>query len=258
MFRPSGSAWSARRPLPIFVLGLLALVALAGCSDAPDQAPTDTIRGPAREPGPLPVQQKMEFTAVAPATLPLVMPTGPAATFDIGGADRLLVALDLAGGPNPLTLRIVAPSGSAVYDAQADAGKLVFEPDAEAGTYSVFAESTSAWDLGLVVTSFPTGFDEGTRVQVSFPEQDQIEHAFRPARIEAPADQDVRLTLYDFDPHAGIRNLQHNLHFPTLGLRTEGKTTWGEVRVLDLPPLAPGDYAFQCEFHGFTGTLAIA
>lgn len=241
-------------------LALLAVlaVALAGCSDAPP-APSEMVLTPAPEPGPLPSTQKIEFVATAPTLVPQVMPADPAVTFDVGAASRLLLAFDLAGGgADALQLRIESPSGATLYDDTAEAGKLVLESVAETGTYEVFAQSRAAWDLGLVATAFPVGFDEGTRVQVSFPEQTEIEHAFQPGRIDGAAGVPQRLTLYDFDPHTGIRNLQHNLHFPALGLRTEGKTTWGEVRVLDLPGLAAGTYAFECEFHGFTGELAIA
>lgn len=245
-----------RSGLALLAVGLL----LAGCA-APASTPSTTSTPAAvnGDLGPLPTREKTTFGSTQPPLLP-VMQAMPAATFTApDGTARLLLAFDLSSpSPAPLTLRIEGPSG-VVGEAQVTApGKKVFEAAAPAGAYRIVAQSDATWTLGLVRTAFPTGFVEGTRLQVSTPESQGIEHFFVPKAITAAADTATRITLYDFDPHAGIDNLQHNLDFPGLNLKTEGQTTWGEVRVLDLPALAPGDYAFRCSFHGFTGTLAVA
>lgn len=248
------------RLLPAF---LLAAALLAGCASPSDGgAPTDSsaILGDERIGGPQPITTKDTFSSTAPALLPAVMPGEPALTFEVpAGGSRVHLAYDLEGTAGPqISVRVVFADGATDEVATADPGKRVRVVDsAAAGTASLYAQSDAAWTVGAVVTVFPPGFDEGERVQVSTPQQTQIEHKFFPGTLTVDAESPSRLTLYDYDPHGGIDNLQHNLHFPSLGLETEGKTTWGEVRVLDLPPLAAGTYAFECEFHGFQGQLVV-
>ena len=236
------------------VAGLL----LAGCADDDDDAPP-TLTGATREPGPQPTLTKETVQSTAPPLMLLGQSEPVLLLEGAQGGGRLLLALDLEAGASPLRLRLLAPDGSVADQADLTAsGKRVVEMATAAGTYELFAESESTWTVGVVATLFPAGFDEGLRLQVSTPQETQIDHSFRPASLQAAAGEPVRITLYDFDPHTGIENLQHNLHFPELGLRTTGKTTWGEVRVLDVPGLAAGSYAFECEFHGFTGDLVVA
>lgn len=194
------------------------------------------------------------------ATRPLDVPDGTAA---------MRLAIDVAPdgeppaeGPYDVTVRVLDAAGAVVYESPklAQAGKLVADvARAAGGRHTVVAEHHGAWAVGLVAVFLPAGHDPGLVVSVAFPEQTEVDHSFQPARIEAPASKPLRITLYDYDPHAGIENLQHNLFFPTLGIRTEGKTTWGEVRTLDLvAPAQPGTYGFECEFHRFQGALVVA
>lgn len=171
---------------------------------------------------------------------------------------RLHLAIDVAGdGTWAFELR--APDGRVLHSAEGSGdGKLVALVDTPPGGNAQLAfENEGALRVGVVSTAFPAGFQPGQIASVSFPEQTEIDHSFRPARIELPAGQPARITLFDYDPHAGIENLQHNLAIPELGVRTEGRTTWGEARTLDLTPASRGEYAFVCEFHKFSGTLVV-
>ena len=176
---------------------------------------------------------------------------------------KLHIALDLTpAAPNTdITVSIMDSSGKMVASApqQTAQKKLFLDIDAPAaGTQQVHVVAHGTWKIGVVATFFPEGFQPGHIVTVAFPEQTKIDHSFQHGRIEAKPGETIRITLYDYDPHTGIDNLQHNVFFPTLGLKTEGKTTWGEVRVLDMVvPTTPGEYAFECEFHKFTGVLVV-
>jgi Cupredoxin-like domain len=243
---------------PLVAALLLAATLFAGCSENPRDG-REAVLGSVGDPGPLPTQHKATYESTAPVLLP-VAPAAYAGSFVVpAGTGRVRLAFDLRGGPEPLDLSIVQEDGSAAAQERVTApGKLVLEHHTlRPGTHRLSAQSASTWTVGLVATFIPEGFREGLTVMVSQPQQTQVEHRFYPDRLEAAAGATTRLVLNDFDPHAGIDNLQHNLHFPELGLRTEGKTTWGEVRVLDLPPLAAGAYAFECEFHGFDGVLTV-
>lgn len=255
----------AARASHLFLVALAAtLVLFSGCGQ-----PTETGLAPGfvEEPGdpiegPLPTMEKLQFSSSPPPQLPLLIPATPAANLSIAKETlQVQLAFDFASeADSALTLRLEDPSGNTLYeDEVAAAGKFVMLlRDVVPSEVRFFAQSDASWSVGLVATSFPVGFIEGLRLWVSEPAQTQIEHAFHPDRLEASAGATTRITLSDFDPHAGIENLQHNLYFESLGLRTKGKTTWGEVRVLDVPALNPGEYAFSCEFHGFTGTLAVS
>ncbi|MEK6985317.1 MAG: cupredoxin domain-containing protein [Candidatus Thermoplasmatota archaeon] len=239
------------------LVGLLLLI--AGCAaPAPAGSSGPPVAATQKPLGAFPEMEKLFFSA-APAPLVAALDMEPQATLTIPAASRLLLAFD-GDGSGSLDLTVRDPSGMTVHTARlSQSGKSVAELRTPAeGTYTIRAQSAANWQIGLVATTFPVGYVEGTRLQVSTPEQTQVEHAFVPTKIAAKSGVASRITLYDFDPHAGIENLQHDLDFPGLKLRTEGKTTWGEVRVLDLPPLAPGDYPFQCSRHGFSGTLAVA
>lgn len=244
---------------------LLACIAilLAGCA-SDGRSDEDAILGEPEPAGPVPSQQKFAFASATPpmtAILP-VMPSeaDPVASFLApSGTGRLLLAFDLTGTGSPLDLRITDADGRTLHEARITAtGKHVAEPLAVAGRYDIHASSDSPWEVEAVVTAFPVDYVEGLRLQVATRQQTDVEHRFYPMQLTTPGREPFRITLYDFDPHAGTANLQHNVHFPTLGLRSEGKTTWGEVRALDLPPLASGTYPFQCEFHGFEGELVVS
>ena len=239
---------------------LVSATLFAGCSEDPGDGPGGLFLGSVADPGPLPTQHKATYESTTPALLP-VSPAMYAGSFAVpAGTDRVRLAFDLRGGSEPLDLALVQEDGAAVLQERVTSpGKLVLEHHSlRPGTHRLSAQSASPWTIGLVATFFPEGFNEGLTVMVSQPQQTEVEHRFYPDQLDASAGATTRLVLSDFDPHTGIDNLQHNLHFPELDLRTEGKTTWGEVRVLDLPPLRAGTYAFECEFHGFGGTLTIA
>lgn len=247
------------RLLPVL---LLLGLALAGC--AADDDPAGVVTSPA-VPGVKPVLVKSTFQSTAPAqpVVPLLPAEAtPAFGLEVGsGTAGAHFAFDLqADGPGTLDFRVVAPDGQVLKETQVEAtAKVVVVPQPlQMGSYEVYAESTAQWSINVVMAKFPAGFEAGHVVTVSTPDQTEIEHRFYPQEVQLAADTPARLTLYDYDPHAGTANLQHNIHVPELGVKTDGKTTWGEVRVLDLPGLAAGSYAFECEFHGFTGTLVVA
>lgn len=248
------------RPPALVAVALVAAV-LAGCADGSakdaDLPPQAILPAPG---GDLPSTAKLEFPSSRPPLVD-VLPAQPDALVKVPAATgHVHLAFDLQAGEGagPLALRIVAPNGAEVarHDLT-EGGKLVVALALAPGDHRLYATSAAAWTVGLVATAFPASFDEGLRLQVSTPQQTGVEHRFYPDTLRLAPGQPWRITLYDYDPHGGIENLQHNLHFPSLGLRTEGKTTWGEVRVLDLPALAAGSYPFECEFHGFTGTLVV-
>lgn len=249
-----------RRATAAFVAAVA--LALAGCI-AQSTEDGSGILGPPGEPGPPPVTSKLAFESAAPpagALVPVLeQEPQPSGTVELPRAMFVQLAFDFAGGGDPLDFYLEAPDGQDLLrQSIEEGGKRVAKMQSfEPGTYRVFAQSPSPWTVLLVLTVFPQGFEEGNPLFVSSPGATQVEHRFYPNRIEVPAGGPSRITLYDFDPHAGTSNLQHNLFFPELGLRTEGKTTWGEVRVLDLPALAAGAYAYECEFHGFGGQLVV-
>lgn len=250
------------------VTALLASALAAGCMDD-ERTGHGAILGEAVPAGALPTMSKASFQATQPpsGTLPLPNVPGmppsdaePVGTLQVqAGMGRLHIALDYAGSGEPLDVRLEGPDGVTIHEERVmSAGKTVRDLEQVlAGDHKVYATSASPWTVAVVATLFPADSKEGVRLQVSSPEQTEIEHTFVPTRISTRAAEPFRITLYDYDPHAGTANRQHNLHFPTLGLRTEGKTTWGEVRVIDMPPIALGTYPFECEFHGFTGELVV-
>ena len=245
---------------------LVPILLLVGCLGAKD-APAATA--PAKvDLGPKPTMAKFSFDATGAPASPLDPVTMPKpATHDLAvpaATGKLHLAIDVGAptAPGDITVTLADAAGKALYTSAALTGakKLVADVDAPAeGAYLVKAQAHGAWKVGVVATFFPVGFQPGHVVMVSFPEQTKVDHSFQPMSVEVKAGEPVRITLYDYDPHAGIDNLQHNLRFTTFDApKTEGKTTWGEVRVLDFTaPSKPGDYPFECEFHHFTGTLVV-
>ncbi|MFA5860457.1 MAG: cupredoxin domain-containing protein [Candidatus Thermoplasmatota archaeon] len=129
-----------------------------------------------------------------------------------------------------------------------------------AGTYSISVTYRGVWGIGVVVVTTPADYTPGIVLNVSSIEQTRVEHTFYPSVLTAQAGAPTRLTLYDYDPHAGVGNLQHNIVIPALDVKTDGRTTWGEVRTLDFKaPTKTGTYEFYCEFHKSTlnGTITV-
>lgn len=239
---------------------LLALVVLlAGCA-APEDAPASGA--PRLETAAL-VTSKDTFRVPAPeAPSPLAPVLGAPAAFahelDIPReTGRLHLALDVAG-EGRTQFRLVSGGRLLATEEIEGGGKLVVLVDTPpGGPARLEVANEGPVEVGLVATSFPAGYQPGKVVTVAFPEQTEIDHSFRPARVALAAHEPPRITLFDYDPHAGVENLQHNLAFPALGAKTEGRTTWGEARVLDFDRPAPGEYRFVCEFHGFEGVLVV-
>lgn len=263
-----------RANLAAAIATLLALVA-AGCL-SPD-APTADI-APASVPAlsaSLPAFTKFSFsTDVQSPTDPVDAILGRAheakRSFDVpAGTGEARVSMDAQpAGQDKATfgdvkLHIADGEGKKVFDGPVmlKAGKLVaFLTAPPAGSYSVVATYRGLWTIGTVVVTTPADYTPGIVVNVSSPEQTQVEHTYYPKEIGAAANTKARITLYDYDPHAGIENLQHNIFIPAIGMKTEGKTTWGEVRTLDFTtPAKPGTYEFYCEFHknSLKGTLTV-
>lgn len=183
-----------------------------------------------------------------------------------GGTGQLQLAIDLAppAAPPDMEARVLLldAGGATLYETPFVAAqtKFIGWVPLVGGDYELRLESRGAWTVGVVAVFTPTDYTPGIQVNVSFPEQREVDHTFQPSRIEATAGAPTRITLMDYDPHAGTANLQHNLVLPDLEIATEGRTTWGEVRVLDFTaPATAGEHEFYCEFHEqqLRGTLVV-
>lgn len=252
---------------------LLVLASAAGClAKSPEALPTPVPVSL----GPPPTMDKFSFDATAPPSSPLDVVTGGAkpATHALSvpdGTGAMLFAVDVSspaerGNANAgeVTVSLLDASGKEVFVAPRSTvpGKIYADIDAPAaGKYVVQAKATGAWKVGVVATFFPVGYQKGLEVDVASREVTEVTHDFRPARIEAKPATLTRITLFDYDPHEGIDNLQHNIRFLDSGKipqKTEGKTTWGSVKTLDLTtPAEAGDYEFECEFHHFKAILSV-
>jgi plastocyanin len=191
-------------------------------------------------------------------------------TFDVpAGTGEVRVSIDVqpAGQDKAafgdVVLRVKDADGTKAYESGdlAKAGKVVAVISLpKPGTYTLTATYKGVWKVGAVAVSIPLDYTPGLVLNVSSPEQTQVEHTFYPAQVTAKAGAKARMTLFDYDPHAGIDNLQHNIFIPALNVKTEGRTTWGEVRTLDFTaPTKAGEYEFYCEFHKamLKGTLTV-
>lgn len=266
--RVLGASASLRRWGP-----LVAFLLLAGC--LAQDAPADASPAPGGL-GAKPTMSKFSFDATAPPSSPLDAVTGapkPAShPLEVpAGTGGMLLAVDVSppaerAGANAgeVTVSVLDASGKEIhaFPRAAQPGKLYADvASPPAGKLTVQAKTTGAWKVGVVATFFPEGYQEGIEVDIASRDATEVTHDFRPKLVEAKANAPTRITLYDYDPHEGIENLQHNLRFldaSKVPQKTEGKTTWGEVRVLDFTTPGPGEYEFECEFHGFKGTLSVS
>jgi plastocyanin len=260
--------------VPLVLALVLAPALVAGCI-----AKTAEVV-PAPRPlsfGAAPTMDKFSFDATAPPSSPLDAVTGGAkpATHPLKvpeATGSMLFAIDLAspaqrGSANAgdVTVSILDATGKEVFAApKASApGKVYADvPALPAGDYTVSAKATGAWKVGVVATFFPAGYQKGVEVDVASREATAVEHDFKPDHVDAKAGAPTRITLIDYDPHEGIDNLQHNIRFldaAKIPQKTEGKTTWGTVQVLDFTaPMEPGTYEFECEFHHFKAVLVVS
>ena len=253
---------------------LLAVVAilLAGCIQAePEPVVTAAAVVPALSTS-LPTLERDMFTTTAalPLPEPLAMPATTSREVKVpAGLGWLQIAIDLAPsltGTAPAEearVRVLDSNGEAVFELAPTTaptkGFAWLDPPYEA-TYTVEVVSKGIWDVGLVTVGLPLDYTPGIFVNVSYPEQREIDHSFKPKEVTVGPGERVRFTTFDYDPHAGIENLQHNIFIPAVDAKTEGQTTWGEVRTLDFTaPTAPGSYEFYCEFHerALKGTLVV-
>lgn len=246
---------------------LVALAALAAGCLAP--AADETVE-PAATPLPpalseaLPTFEKIVLSAeadpdpVAIATDALGLPREDERALDVpDGTSRMQIALDVqplaAARPgDEVSVVVESPDGAAVFESGALAAatkQIAWIEAPAAGEHRVRVTTKGAWVVGLVAVFEPEGYTPGIAVNVSHPEQTEVDHTFEPATISAKAGVKTRITMFDYDPHAGVENLQHNLYVDGLGAKTEGRTTWGEVRTLDFTATEPGTYAFWCEYH---------
>jgi plastocyanin len=254
----------------------LVLLAASGCL-APTEPETEAVAAPGAPSlsSSHPAFAKLSFTTnVTSPTDPidelLGRPHEARDSFDVeAGTGEMRVSLDVqpAGARDAavgdIKLQLVDPSGKAAFDSPllTKAGKMVVAlPSPACGEWVIKAAYRGLWTVGAVVVSTPVDYTPGIVLNVSYPEQTEVEHAFYPKRVTTAAGSPTRITLYDYDPHAGIDNLQHNVYLPALDARTEGQTTWGEVRTLDFTaPSKPGEYEFYCEYHksSLKGTLTV-
>ncbi len=160
-----------------------------------------------------------------------------------------------------VTFKIEDPAGQLVYDSGAittwrKVVQRVEQPAAGEWVGRVVAQGS--WKIGLVASTFPEGYTPGLIVNISAPEQTRVEHEFYPAELTIKAGEPARITLFDYDPHYGVENDQHNWAVSDLDVRTAGKSQWGGVYTVDFTPEKAGEYTFECEYHaGMTGTLTV-
>lgn len=250
----------------------LALALLAGCL-----APEEVEPAAVLEPEPvlstsLPLMEKDAFTTTMalPLPEPLAQPSVTKKSIAIpDGMGWVQIAIDVApqlrgvSGQEEANVRLLDPAGEVAFEmppATESTKAFAWLDEPVAGEYVLEVTAKGTWTIGFVQIGLPEDFTPGIWVNVSYPEQREIDHSFDPDTVLVKAGEKVRFTTIDYDPHAGIANLQHNVYFPDLDLRTEGQTTWGEIRTLDFTaPAKPGKYEFYCEYHAeqLRGTLVV-
>lgn len=262
------------RPPMRALAGLLAALLAAGCLAVDPPPAATTPDAPALEAAlsaGKPTSTKFVLDVTNASGLPVDDLLGRARevrkSFDVpDGTGAVQIAIDLTlllGGPSDeMAVRITGPDGEGVFESPATdtSGKLLeIVPAPAAGAHELVATFRGTWQVGLVATFFPVGYTPGLVLSVSTPDSKEVDHTFHPGELAAKAGRPTRITLYDYDPHAGVRNLQHNLAIEGVPQKTEGRTTWGEVRVLDFAAPAPGRYAYVCEYHeeALRGTLVV-
>ncbi|HUR69383.1 MAG TPA: cupredoxin domain-containing protein [Candidatus Thermoplasmatota archaeon] len=252
---------------------VLAALLFAGClqqAAVPEPEPTPAAAALSAS-VPEMLREKFMTTTALPLPEPLAMPA--TTTHDVtvpAGLSFFQLAIDLAPsltGTAPAetaSVRVLGPGGDAVFElppTTAPTKGIAWLDPPTAGAYTVEVVSKGVWNVGLVTVAFPADYTPGRFVNVSYPEQREIDHSFTPKSVTATPGEAMRFTTFDYDPHEGIDNLQHNVFFPDLGVKTKGQTTWGEVRTLDFTaPMKPGKYEFYCEFHerALRGTLVVS
>lgn len=253
-------------------LALVALAVSAGCLAPEPVEPAALVEPEPALSASLPAMTKGSF-ATAPALPlpePLAQPSVTAETIAVPpGMGWVQIAIDLfpslrgAGGAETATAILYDPAGGIAFEmspVSAPAKGFAWLEEPAPGDYTLEVTAKGSWEVGFVQVGLPLDFTPGIWVNVSYPEQTEIDHSFQPDTVLVKAGAKTRFTTLDYDPHAGIENLQHNLYFPDLDIKTEGQTTWGEIRTLDfVAPSQPGKYEFYCEFHerSLRGTLHV-
>jgi hypothetical protein len=103
--------------------------------------------------------------------------------------------------------------------------------------------------LALVATTFLTS--AGTRAQQATAIGISVKgHHFQPAEIRAPANKPLTLRVKNLDATA--------MEFESVSLRVEKVVAPGSEGIVNIRPLAPGQYQFFDDFHQETrGTLVV-